>query len=70
MNSNPYELRQGLLAQAQAILSDKFNADYNRAMFLLDAGVFNPKTITWPEPPTSKEIIAEAEKLYKFVQTK
>ena len=70
MSSNAYELRQGLLSQAQGILSDKFNAEYNRAMFLLDVGVLNPKTITWPEPPSSDEIITEAEKLYKFVQTK
>jgi hypothetical protein len=30
----------------------------------------NPKTVTWPEPPSTEDIIAEAEKLYKFVQTK
>ena len=70
MSANAYELRQGLLGQAQGILSDKFNAKHNKMMFLLEQGVLNPKTVTWPEPPTTEAIVAEAEKLYKFVQTK
>ena len=70
MSTNAYELRQGLLGQAQNILSDKFKAKHNRMMFLLEQGVLNPKTVTWPEPPSTEAIVAEAEKLYKFVQTK
>ena len=70
MSANAYEIRQGLLGQAQGILSDKFNAEYTKTMFLLEQGVLNPKTVAWPEPPSSDEIIVEAEKLYKFVQTK
>ncbi len=70
MSASPYELRQGLLGQAQAILQERYSARINELMFLLDKGVINPKTVTWPTPPESDEIIAEAEKLYKFVQTK
>ena len=70
MSANPYEVRQGLLGQAEAILNHKFNHEYQTLLFLLDKGVLNPKTATWPEPPTTEEIISEAEKLYQFVQTK
>ena len=70
MSANPYEIRQGLLGQAEAILNHKFNNEHNKWLFLLDKGVLNPKTVTWPGPPTTEEIILEAEKLYQFVQTK
>ena len=70
MSTNAYELRQGLLGQAESILNHRFNSEHNKVMFLLDKGVLNPKTVTWPEPPSTDDIILEAEKLYKFVQTK
>tara|TARA_Y100001938_G_scaffold136998_1_gene200638 strand:+ start:512 stop:724 length:213 start_codon:yes stop_codon:yes gene_type:complete len=70
MSSNGYEIRQGLLSQAQEILQQKWNAEYDRVRFLLDLGVFNPSTVTWPTPPRAEDIIEEAEKLYQFVQKK
>ena len=70
MSANPYEIRQGLLGQAEHILNTKYESQQQQLLFLLDRGVLNPKTVTWPEPPTTEEIINEAEKLYQFIQTK
>ena len=62
MSINPYELRQSLLGQAQSILEMKFHAER-------DAAERNRQPFT-AKPPTTEEIIAEAKKLYDFVQTK
>jgi len=70
MSSNPYEIRQGLLGQAQDILREKFQRQWEQLRYLCDRDMVNPKTVTWPEPPSTEDIISEAEKLYKFVQTK
>ena len=70
MSSKPFELRAGLLGQAEGILTSKYHQDYERLRYLCDRNLVDPKTVDWPTPPTSEEIIAEAEKLYKFVQTK
>ena len=70
MSGNPYDLRAGLLGQAQAILQNQYHQEYERLRYLCDRDLLDLKTVTWPTMPTSDEIIAEAEKLYKFVQTK
>ena len=70
MSSNPYELRAGLLGQARDILHCKYHQEYERARHLVESGQVDFKAIAWPKPPTSDDIIAEAEKLYRFVQTK
>jgi hypothetical protein len=70
MSANPYDLRAGLLSQAEGILSNRYHAEFENLRYLCDRDLIDPKTVTWPTPPTSNEIIAEAEKLYKFVQTK
>ena len=70
MSGNPYDLRAGLLGQAQDILQNQYHQEYERIRYLCDRKLIDFKTVTWPTPPTSDEIIAEAEKLYKFVQTK
>ena len=62
LSINPYELRQSLLGQAQSILEMKYHAE-------LETAQRNNKPIT-SKPPTTEEIIAEAKKLYDFVQTK
>jgi hypothetical protein len=63
MASNPYELRQGLLGQAQQILVEAYHSEVQRCR---DQGVaaHNVKF------PSTEDIIAEAEKLYAFVQKK
>ena len=63
MPSNGYELRTGLLGQAQKILMEAYHCEVQRCR---DQGVaaHNVKF------PTTEDIIAEAEKLYAFVQKK
>ncbi len=70
MSGNPYDLRAGLLGQAQAILQNQYHQEYEKIRYLCDRDLVDVTTVTWPKMPTSDEIIAEAEKLYKFVQTK
>lgn len=62
MAANPYELRQHLLEQAQRILMEQYHSEYNRCR---DRGIACDKAF-----PTTEDIIAEAEKLYAFVQKK
>ena len=53
-----YDLRMGLLQQAQRILEQQTQVEMAKSQ---------GKSGT---APTTEQIIAEAEKLYKFVQTK
>mgnify|MGYP000878019907 CR=1 FL=1 len=62
MATNPYELRQTLLDQAQKILEHRYHCTVQQCK---DRG-----TASNAEPPTTEDIIAEAEKLYAFVQKK
>ena len=62
MASNGYELRTGLLGQAQKILENKYHCEAQQCR---DRGI-----AFTGNPPTTEDIIAEAEKLYAFVQKK
>ena len=55
-NRSGYEIRQNLLSQAQTILEQNAHMEFEQ-------------TKVWPKL-TTEAIIAEAEKLYKFVQKK
>ena len=55
-NRSGYDIRQGLLGQAQSILEQNAHMQFEQ-------------TKTWPTI-TPEDIIAEAEKLYAFVQKK
>ena len=68
--SSAYSLRAGLLSQAEGILMGQYHSKSERLRYLCDRDLVDPKTVTWPEPPETEAILAEAEKLYKFVQTK
>ncbi len=68
--STPYALRAGLLSQAEKILTHRYHQEYEKIRYLCDRDMVNLKTVLWPEPPSTEDIITEAEKLYKFVQTK
>ena len=75
MSNNPYSLRAGLLKQAEGILMQRWQIENDRVRESLhlkrDADPsFNIDTVTFPKFPTTDEIIAEAEKLYSFVQKK
>ena len=70
MSANPYDLRAGLLSQAQDILGHKYHSRIDHLRTQIELGVLDPKTVTWPDAPTTEDVIIEAAKLYKFVQTK
>ena len=68
--SNPYSLRAGLLKQAQDILDHAYHSKMDNVRYQCDHDLINPKTVTWPEPPTTEQVLNEAEKLYTFIQKK
>lgn len=70
MSATGYELRAALLAQAQTILDQKRHGEYETLRYLCDRDLIDPKTVEWPTMPSAEEILAEAEKLYEFVQRK
>jgi hypothetical protein len=67
---NAYSLRASILSQAQDILSSQYHQEYERLRYLCDRDQVDPKTVNWPKMPTTEKILEEAEKLYKFIQTK
>jgi len=68
--SSPYSLRAGLLNQAQDIVYSKYHHENDKIKYLVDRNMVDPKSVKWPEFPTTDDVIVEAEKLYKFVQKK
>ena len=75
MSATPYELRAQLLKQAEQILMYRYQRKYdtireNIHIALQKDPAFNHNEVPYPESPTTEDIIAEAEKLYRFVQTK
>ena len=75
MSATPYELRAQLLKHAEGILMNRYFKDHdvireNIHLSLKKDPDFDHTTVVYPSMPTTDEIIAEAEKLYKFVQTK
>ena len=62
MATNPYELRRHLLEQAQRILTENYHCI---AQSCRDKGIACDAKF-----PSTEDIIAEAEKLYTFVQKK
>ena len=68
-NSSPYELRASLLSQANEILNHIYHTKVEELRFKIEKNLIGPDS-SWPEAPTSDDIIKEAEKLYTFVQTK
>ena len=70
MSGNPYSLRAGLLSQAEGILLNRYHQEYEKIRYLCDRDLVDIKTVTWPTSPTTEDIVAEADKLYRFVQTK
>ena len=74
-SNNPYALRASLLAQAEGILMQRYQIEHERVrnhmhLSLERDKTFDVNTVTYPTFPTTEDIIAEAEKLYSFVQKK
>ena len=74
-STNPYALRAGLLSQAEGILMQRYQTEHDRVeqhmhLSLERDKTFDINTVTYPTFPTTEDIIAEADKLYSFVQKK
>tara|TARA_A100001011_G_C14297529_1_gene839169 strand:+ start:2506 stop:2754 length:249 start_codon:yes stop_codon:yes gene_type:complete len=74
-SNNPYALRAGLLQQAEGILMQRYQVETERVtnhmhLSLERDRTFDVDTVTYPTFPSTSDIIAEAEKLYAFVQKK
>tara|TARA_B100001250_G_scaffold3733_1_gene3135 strand:- start:575 stop:799 length:225 start_codon:yes stop_codon:yes gene_type:complete len=71
-NKSGYQLRADMLGMATGIVVDRTNRLEQNEHFLADNARENDKAYQRKEiaPYTAEEIIAEAEKLYAFVQTK
>ena len=75
MSATPYELRAQLLQQAEGILMTRYQIEHDKIRENVHLKrdkdpTFDVDTVTYPTFPTTEDIINEAEKLYKFVQTK
>ena len=75
MSATPYELRAQLLKQAEGILMSRYHQCIDRLRENVQISIskdpdFDHSSVVFPQGPTTEDIIAEAEKLYKFVQTK
>jgi len=67
-NKSGYQLRTDLLGMAAGIVVDRTNRlEANEHFLAEDNKAYNRKPIV---PYTTEDVIAEAEKLYKFVQKK
>ncbi len=74
-SNNPYALRANLLLQAEGILMQRYQMEHDRVEQFMHLSLerdktFDIKTVTYPTFRTTDDIIAEAEKLYSFVQKK
>ena len=75
MSATPYELRAQLLRQAEGILMTRYQMEHDKIRENLHMKrdkdpSFDVDTVIFPSYPTTEDIILEADKLYKFVQTK
>ena len=75
MSATPYELRAQLLKQAEQILMFRYQRKHDMVREDMHIALqknpdFDHTNMVYPDSPSTEDIIAEAEKLYKFVQTK
>ena len=67
-NKSGYQLRADMLGMALGVVADRINRLEQNEHFLSDNDkMYQRKPVT---PYTSEDVIAEAEKLYAFVQKK
>mgnify|MGYP006145732523 CR=1 FL=1 len=75
MSATPYELRAQLLKQAEGILMMRHQNAFEKTRESMHINLqrnpdYDHAAVEYPEMPTTEDIIVEAEKLYRFVQTK
>jgi hypothetical protein len=70
MSKSGYELRAGLLAQAEGILVSRYHSKFQEVDMTIQHNIVEAKDAKWPSYPTTDEIIAQAELLLAFVNNK
>ena len=70
MKVPPEELKTKLLVQAQNILLVKFNSEYQKIQMMVRGKEITAGEATWPTPPSTEQIIKEANKLYQYLYKK
>ena len=70
MSKSGYELRAGLLGQAENILVARYHSLRHEVEFAIQSNAIPAKDAKWPSYPTMDEIIAQAEILLAFVNNK
>ena len=70
MSKSGYELRAGLLAQAENILVSRYHTLRHEVEFDIQSNAIEAKDAKWPSYPTMDEIISQANVLLAFVNNK
>ena len=70
MSKSGYELRAGLLAQAENILVSRYHSLRHEVEFAVQSNAIQAKDAKWPSYPTMDEIISQANVLLAFVNNK
>jgi len=70
MSKSGYELRAGLLGQAEGILVSRYHSKFHEVELSIQLGKIEPKDAKFPSYPTMEEIISQADILLAFVNNK
>ena len=69
-NKSGYELRAGLLGQAEGILVSRYHSMFREIELSIQHNIVEAKDAKFPSYPTMEEIVAQAELLLAFVNNK
>ena len=69
-NKSGYELRAGLLGQAEGILVSRYHAKFQEVELSIQHNIIEAKDARFPSYPTMEEIVTQAELLLAFVNNK
>ena len=69
-NKSGYELRAGLLGQAEGILVSRYHSMFREIELLIQHNLVEAKDAKFPSYPTMEEIVTQAELLLAFVNNK
>ena len=69
-NKSGYELRAGLLGQAEGILVSRYHSMFREIELLIQHNIVEAKDAEFPSYPTKEEIVTQAELLLAFVNNK
>ena len=69
-NKSGYELRAGLLGQAEGILVSRYHSMFREIELLIQHNIVEAKDVKFPSYPTMEEIVTQAELLLAFVNNK